>query len=839
MEAPGVVPPSINCHACGAIIDLTARKGFTRVECSHCGAPSIVPVQFGNFELLNRLGVGGMGTVYKAIDLSLNRHVALKILNKKLGADPEFKEKFSTEAQAAAAVNHPNIAQVYGFDEIEGQYYLAIELLEHGSLDDRITQLGKLPEQNVLEIASKVAAGLRTASQRGLLHRDIKPGNILFSADDEPKIVDFGLARIHGPAAEPATAAPQPTPLTQIWGTPYYIAPEKLRGQPEDFRSDIYSLGATLFHALAGRPPFEAATATEVVTKHATQPALSLKTFAPATHEYTAHVIARMLAKNPAERYESYDDLIRDLNEALTQVRAAESAKAIVAPTGERFSIGSILGTAAAVIVCAVVAWVVWSKVLRPSGSEQSAGPAGRLNAAAGSVTTNSNPAESVDDVDFAEDADWVKAWNSATLQMTLGRYTEALLMYDNARLLLGPDRPKHRQWVSYFQALTLLAADRGRESTNVLLRAVDPLVGTKIPEKIGTGNFSTPLAQALLGTVTVAELEAAMPRMPAWATALAHFSLGLKFRDEGKFDKAAEAFHRYQSMPVDEKQRWAYTMQSLAEKFAGECAAAARTLAEIDALQQQNKFASALEKVQAASAAAASGALKTVLLARETDLQRLLDRQRDVIEDAAQRAELERREQLERQLEQLDRERKLLHATETEVGALWQLYDFKRGLARYEQLSGKIESDEARHTLQQKLAMAKLLAEFKSELAADFARRAYERGDLQTRAAVQLSGKLARATDDQLVFSTPYGEILTPWVELTPATLIKLAEHYITLSAATTRGEALGRRHLRLAVFCKQFGAERAATTYAKRAVEIAPSLRAEMELAFGKTPG
>jgi serine/threonine protein kinase len=311
MDAPGQVPDSINCHACGAILDLAGQTGFTHVECIRCDALSVVPLQFGDFLLLSPIGSGAIGTVYKAIDLPLNRYLALKILPRKLSASPEFVNNFSREARAAA-VNHHNVAQVYSFGEHDGQYYLAMELLEHGSLDDRITKLGKLSEADVLSIGAQIASALRAAWRRGLLHSDVKPGNILFNEDNVPKIVDFGLARSHGEDTE-SVAGPTPG---QIWGTPYYIAPEKLRGQTEDFRSDMYSLGATLFHAAAGRPPFDAATAGEVVTKHATLLAFSLKTYSPTVQERTTRVVARMLAKDPAERYESYDELIRELTEA-------------------------------------------------------------------------------------------------------------------------------------------------------------------------------------------------------------------------------------------------------------------------------------------------------------------------------------------------------------------------------------------------------------------------------------------------------------------------------------------------------------------------------------------
>src|SRR5882724_3447036 len=356
MDAPGKVPDSINCHSCGAILDLAGQSGFTHVECKHCGALSVVPLQFGDFLLLNPIGIGGMGTVYKAIDLPLNRYLALKILHKKLSANPAFVSSFSYEARAAASVNHPNVAQVYAFGEIDNQYYLSMELCERGSLDDRITKLGKLPEADVLSTGRQIASALLVAWHRGLLHRDVKPGNILFNEDGVPKIVDFGLARGHGEDAEGIEAqAPE-----QMWGTPYYVAPEKLRGHPEDLRSDIYSLGATLFHALAGRPPSDNDATGEVAVRHATQPALSLQTYAPNLHEHTTQAIACMLAQDPAERYESYEELIQDLTEAQEELKAAAVSKTIVAPAGGRFSILSLLGMLATLVVCVAVAWFLW-----------------------------------------------------------------------------------------------------------------------------------------------------------------------------------------------------------------------------------------------------------------------------------------------------------------------------------------------------------------------------------------------------------------------------------------------------------------------------------------------
>jgi serine/threonine protein kinase len=353
MEAPRKIPETINCHQCGAPIDLTGQSAFSHVECPRCDAVSVVPVHYGHFLLLYALGIGGTGTVYKAVDLQLNRYVAIKILRKRVATNPVFIEDFAREARAAAAVSsHPNVAQVYAFGECEGQCYLTMELLSRGSLDDRITKLGKLPELEVLELGLQVAAGLQAAHAHGLLHRDVKPGNILFNSEGVPKIVDFGLSQMRNRGKSASG------PSDAIWGTPYYIAPEKLCGKPEDLRSDIYSLGATLFHALAGRPPFDARTVNLLAAKHATPPADSLRRHVPGVHESTTGVIARMLAKDPAKRFESYDALIQAFHEAMAALKVDGEGRASEAPN-RLVSGAAILIAIASLLIAIVVAVLV------------------------------------------------------------------------------------------------------------------------------------------------------------------------------------------------------------------------------------------------------------------------------------------------------------------------------------------------------------------------------------------------------------------------------------------------------------------------------------------------
>ena len=302
----------IACSNCGQHLDVTELPAFSRAFCPACNTKLLVPMIIGNYQLLSPMGSGGMGTVYKAFDTALQRFVAVKLMKKELAANPQFVADFTREARAAASLNHPNIAQILSFgqtNETDGQYYIVMELLEGSSLDHMIETHKRVAELDVLNIGIQVASALKAAYHRGVIHRDIKPGNILFNSESQAKVVDFGLAQFAGAEEEKRQE-------DGIWGTPYYIAPEKLNGEREDFRSDMYSLGGTMFHALAGRPPFEANTATEVVLKHLREPALSLKTFAPDICDQTMQAIGCMLRKNREDRYSSYDELIEDLEEA-------------------------------------------------------------------------------------------------------------------------------------------------------------------------------------------------------------------------------------------------------------------------------------------------------------------------------------------------------------------------------------------------------------------------------------------------------------------------------------------------------------------------------------------
>jgi eukaryotic-like serine/threonine-protein kinase len=298
----------VSCRGCGAKVFIPGELApLSTTPCSKCAHPLMMPMQLRQFELRDAIASGGMGTVYRAWDCILHREVAVKLMKEDLIDDAKAFDDFLREARAAASLNHTNIIHIHTFEEHDSLRYLVMELADRGSLDSRIEREVRLPELEVLDIGIKVASALDTALKHKLLHRDIKPGNILFNAEGEPKLVDFGLARSTEAESEGDTT---------VWGTPYYIAPEKVRREREDFLSDLYSLAGTLYHAITGHVPFEAPTVDEVVAAHMHEPVTPPHRVVAGISQATSDALVMALAKKPSARYHSYDEFIMALTAA-------------------------------------------------------------------------------------------------------------------------------------------------------------------------------------------------------------------------------------------------------------------------------------------------------------------------------------------------------------------------------------------------------------------------------------------------------------------------------------------------------------------------------------------
>jgi eukaryotic-like serine/threonine-protein kinase len=348
------------CPSCGKGVDVTDEIPFAQIYCPHCGEGMKARRMFNNFELIELIGEGGMGWVFKAYDHTLKRMVALKLLRPEMSAGQAERAQLEQEARITASVTHPHVVRIYSFGQAGGQFYIAMELVEKGSLDDLMAIQSRVSEVQVLDIGMQIAQGLDAALDRGLIHRDVKPGNILFANAHTTKIVDFGLARVLEEEAEARG---------DIWGTPYYIAPERLNHEPEDVRSDIYSLGATLFHAIAGRPPFEAESASLVALKQIKSQPVSLEAFAPDVTPETAYVINRTLEKKPEDRYASYAELIEHMEFAKAKVveragrpQAAKREVVKVETSRTKLIVGLISLAAALLILGTLVALFLTSE---------------------------------------------------------------------------------------------------------------------------------------------------------------------------------------------------------------------------------------------------------------------------------------------------------------------------------------------------------------------------------------------------------------------------------------------------------------------------------------------
>ena len=254
-----------------------------------------------HFELLGPLGAGAMSEGYVGRDTRLDKKVAVKVINENLLRRPDLVERFEREARAAARLSHPNVATVYFFGSFQGKPFYAMELIQGWSLGEIVEHRAAFTWSQMLGLFAQAAVGLQAAHDAGILHRDIKPGNLMATEQGVLKIVDFGLAKLGDDKSLTRSGA--------MMGTPYYIAPEVVQGQGSDHLSDIYSLGVTMFHNLAGRPPFDAETPYGVMMQHISEPVPALRALNAQFPAALSDLVEVMMAKEPANRPQSYGDV--------------------------------------------------------------------------------------------------------------------------------------------------------------------------------------------------------------------------------------------------------------------------------------------------------------------------------------------------------------------------------------------------------------------------------------------------------------------------------------------------------------------------------------------------
>jgi len=264
--------------------------------------------QIPGFQILEKLGAGAMATVFKAKQLSLDRIVAIKVLPKRFSDNKEFVERFYKEGRAAAQLNNTNIVQAIDVGEAGGYHYFVMEYIDGKTVYDDLAEGKAYPEKQAIDIVTQIGRALEHAHEKGFVHRDVKPKNIMLTRDGVAKLADMGLAR----AVSDADAAV--AEAGRAYGTPYYISPEQIRGEYQiDQRADIYSLGATFYHMVTGRVPFEGPTPSAVMHKHLKEPLVPPDHLNPALSSGVAEVVEMMMAKDRGKRYRDAHHLLQDL----------------------------------------------------------------------------------------------------------------------------------------------------------------------------------------------------------------------------------------------------------------------------------------------------------------------------------------------------------------------------------------------------------------------------------------------------------------------------------------------------------------------------------------------
>ncbi|GEM_PF-2645121 len=262
--------------------------------------------RLGSYLIQGVLGQGGMGIVYKALDERLQRIVALKVLPSELSRDETFAARFKREARALASLNSPNVAQIYAISDHEVPPFFAMEFVEGGTLRQLLAEGGRLPLRKALDLATQMAQGLQAAAEKGVIHRDVKPDNVMLSAKGQVKLTDFGLVKTHEDVGL--------TTQGVVMGTPLYMSPEQAEGKEVDLRSDIYSLGATLFHMLVGQPPFLGESALVIMRAHAESPLPPHSSLPGSVSGNVYAVVQKMMAKRRDDRYPTYGAVIEALD---------------------------------------------------------------------------------------------------------------------------------------------------------------------------------------------------------------------------------------------------------------------------------------------------------------------------------------------------------------------------------------------------------------------------------------------------------------------------------------------------------------------------------------------
>ncbi|MES2438189.1 MAG: serine/threonine-protein kinase [Verrucomicrobiota bacterium] len=535
------------CHSCGSPMNVAAVAPFSNVECPTCGKHTRVKREFGPYTLVRRHAVGGMSMVFAAHDNTLDREVALKILSEDFSADEKRIAAFEEEARITASFSHPHVVRVLRTGKSFGRFYIAMELVPGGHFEHQIRERGSIPEVELLPLAIEVAQGLKAAHSAGLIHRDVKPGNILLDAEGHAKLVDFGLALVtQGGKAQAA----------EVWATPYYVPPETIEGYPEDFRSDVYAFGATLYHALAGFPSCGEETMSTDILREAKRKVVPLGVADPSLSEATCRIVERAMAYDPKDRFSSYDELLAQLESALKRLRssaagATESSGSAARRRAKKKEGEIITLVAAGLVVLAAVSGGIWWIIRKEPVKEQK-------KPLVSSPTTVVPESSSTSAVEIA------KSYREARAAVEARDFTTAAAGF--VKLSENPDvQEPTRTWAGV-EAVLATYLD-GKSSSAKERAAVTSAHAVSVPEnaRIGAGLIQTLDSLSKLPAIPAKDLDASggdASHLLAWMLA------GLKNWEQGMTGEACGYFSAVAAARISPDETWLAIYQSLAADY-------------------------------------------------------------------------------------------------------------------------------------------------------------------------------------------------------------------------------------------------------------------------------
>ncbi len=535
-----------DCDSCMNPFDVTAFAPFSNISCPHCGVHNRVKRDFGPYILTHRHAIGGMSMVFGAHDSLLNREVALKILSEDYSADERRISAFEEEARITASFSHPHVVRVLKTGRAFGRFYIAMEMVPGGHFENQIRERGKIPEAEMLPLAIEVAQGLKAAHAAGLIHRDVKPGNILLDAEGHAKLVDFGLALVtQGGKAQ----------ATELWATPYYVPPETIDGSPEDFRSDIYAFGATLYHALTGKPSCGEETMATDLLREAKKNIVSIGVVEPALSADTCAIIDKAMAYQPADRFSSYDELIALLEASMARLKiGSPSAGQVSQESSQRqakhrkhtFVLYTIVGFS--LLALGIFGILFFSK--------EKATP---TIVPVPMVETLPQVSEGPGEIDIS------KRYREAREAVVAGNFTEAAKLFTELSENPAVHEPS-RTWagieaISAFYLSGDAAIARQRAEFSLKSAEVEPAVASPMTDSLQT------VLQALPGLSPISPLAAvgqpaSGPEIMGWMIA------GLKNWEQGMIGAAASCFQAIVSAKPGSEDAWLSIYQKLAENY-------------------------------------------------------------------------------------------------------------------------------------------------------------------------------------------------------------------------------------------------------------------------------